>query len=318
MDTPRKRPAVALVGPTASGKTSIALHLAGSLGTEIISVDSRQVYRRLDIGTAKPTPTQLRRAVHHLVDIVDPEERFNVGDYRREVERLLPRFDSQNMIPLFVGGTGLYLKAVLEGLCPAPSASGELRSWLERASRYPAGGLHELLVRIDPESAQRIHPNDTHRLTRALEVYYLTGETLSARQGRHGFGEQPFNAVLCGVRRSREDLRNRIDRRLDQMLSAGFAEEVARLLEEGFDPALPAFRAVGYPQMIRHVQGSISLDEAAAEIRKATWQYARRQMTWFRGVDRLIWIDAAPGAEEEHLAAEVLSLLDTRLEGALE
>lgn len=314
----RKKSAIALVGPTASGKTGIAIHLAASLGTEIINVDSRQVYRRLNIGTAKPTPRQQKAVVHHLLDIVDPSEKFSVGEYRREVERLLPHFENLDMIPFFVGGTGLYLKAVLAGLCPAPPASSDLRRWLERASQFPAGGLHELLRRLDPQAAKRIHPNDAQRLTRALEVYYLTGETISSRQSRHGFSEKPFDAAIIAVRRSSEDLRERIGRRLDEMIAAGFADEVRRLLKEGLDPSLPAFRAVGYPQMIRHVRGELSLDEAVEEIRKATWQYVRRQMTWLRGVGGLLWLDAAPGADESRLAKEVLSLLDTQLDGALE
>jgi tRNA dimethylallyltransferase len=313
-----RKTAVALAGPTASGKTGIALHLASSLGTEVISADSRQIYRRLDIGTAKPTASELKEVPHHLVDFVNPTEKYSVGDYRRAVEELLPRFEEAGMIPLFVGGTGLYLKAVLEGLCPAPPASGELRLWLQRASRFPSGGLHELLRRVDAEAARRIHPNDTYRLTRALEVYYLTGETLSARQGRHRFAERPFDALTVALRRSREDLRERIDRRLEMMMASGFADEVARLLEEGLDPSLPAFRAVGYPQMVRHIRGEATLQETLEEIRRATWQYARRQMTWFRGMEDIVWIDAEPGSSDEDLAGEILSLLDTRPKGNLE
>jgi tRNA dimethylallyltransferase len=318
MTDSERKTAVALAGPTASGKTGIALRLASSLGTEIISADSRQIYRCLDIGTAKPTAAERQEVPHHLVDFVDPSEKYSVGDYRRAVGELLPRFEEAGMIPLFVGGTGLYLKAVLEGLCPAPPASGELRQWLQRASRFPAGGLHELLRRVDAEAARRIHPNDTYRLTRALEVYYLTGETLSARQGRHRFAERPFAALVVALRRSREDLRERIERRLEMMMAAGFADEVARLLKDGLDPSLPAFRAVGYPQMVRHIRGEATLQETLDEIRRATWQYARRQMTWFRGVENIVWIDAEPGSSDEDLAGEILSLLDTRRKGNLE
>ena len=318
MNRDAKKNAVALAGPTASGKTGIGIHLASSLGTEVISVDSRQIYRRLDIGTAKPTAAEVHRVPHHLVDFVDPSEKFSVGDFRRAVGELLPRFEEAEMIPLFVGGTGLYMKAVLEGLCPAPPASGELRLWLQRASHFPAGGLHDLLGRVDAAAARKIHPNDTYRLTRALEVYYLTGETLSSRQGRHRFAERPFTALVCAVRRSREDLRDRIDRRLEMMMAAGFADEVARLLQEGMDPSLPAFRAVGYPQMVRHIRGEATLRETLDEIRRATWQYARRQITWFRGVEDIVWIDAEPDSSDEDLAGEILSLLDTRLKGTLE
>ena len=318
MNRDKEKTAVALAGPTASGKTGVGIHLASFLGTEVISVDSRQIYRRLDIGTAKPNAAELQKARHHLVDFVDPLEKFSVGDYRRAVEKILPRFDEEGMVPLFVGGTGLYMKAVLQGLCPAPPASGELRLWLRRASHFPAGGLHELLSRVDAEAARKIHPNDSYRLTRALEVYYLTGETLSSRQSRHRFAERPFTAHVFAVRRSRDDLRDRIDRRLEIMMSSGFADEVARLLEEGLDPSLPALRAVGYPQMVKHLRGEATLPETLDEIRRATWQYARRQMTWFRGVRDIVWIDAEPRAKDEDLADEILSLLDTRLKGLLE
>jgi tRNA dimethylallyltransferase len=311
-----RKPVIALVGPTASGKTELAITVAQALGTEIINVDSRQIYRRLDIGTAKPTPDQIRRVRHHLIDLADPDEPFSAGSYRKEVVKLLPGFDTRGMVPFFVGGTGFYLKAVLEGLCPAPPASADLRRWLKNAAAFPAGGLHGLLQRIDPDAAAKIHPNDSYRLTRALEVYYLTGERLSSRQERHRFADRPFRTMVIGIRRTQEELKSRIGRRLEAMLEAGFAEEVAGLLEAGYDPALPSLRAVGYPQMIAHVIGETSLEEALEKIRRATWQYARRQMTWFRAVPDIIWIEADPGLEDEVLAEKILALL--RRQGTLE
>jgi tRNA dimethylallyltransferase len=305
-----QKPAIALVGPTASGKTGLALLVAESLGTEIIGVDSRQIYRRLDIGTAKPTAAQVARVPHHLIDLVDPEERYSVGQYRRDVLDLLPRFEEAGRIPFFVGGTGFYLKAVLEGLCPGPEANVDLRHWLQKAAAYPAGGLHSLLQRIDPESADRIHRNDSYRLTRALEVYYVTGETLSDRQKRHRFSDRPFRTVIVGLTREKGELKERMGRRVEEMLDSGFAGEVAGLLEEGYDPSLHSLRAVGYPQMIEHLRGEKSLDEAAEEIRKATWQYARRQLTWFRGVPDVKWLSTEAGRSDESLAEEVLALVD--------
>jgi tRNA dimethylallyltransferase len=309
-NTNGRRPAIALVGPTASGKTGLALLVAESLGTEIIGVDSRQIYRRLDIGTAKPTPAQIRRVPHHLIDLVDPEERYSVGQYRRDVLALLPRFEESGRVPFFVGGTGLYLKAVLQGLCPGPEANLDLRRWLQKAAAYPAGGLHSLLQRIDPESARRIHENDSYRLTRALEVYYLTGETLSDRQKRHRFSDRPFQAVVVGLTRDKAALKERISRRIEEMLDAGFDREVASLLEDGYDPSLHSLRAVGYPQMIEHLRGEKGLDKAVEEIRKATWQYARRQLTWFRGVSEVRWLSAGPGRSDESLAEEIIALVE--------
>ncbi len=304
-----RKPVIALIGPTASGKTGVALLVAEALGTEIIGVDSRQIYRRLDIGTAKPTPAQTGRVPHHLIDLVDPEERYSVGQYRRDVLALLPRFEESGRIPFFVGGTGFYLKAVLEGLCPGPEANLNLRRWLQKAAAYPAGGLHSLLQRIDPESARRLHRNDSYRLTRALEVYYLTGETLSDRQKRHRFSDRPFQTVIVGLTREKKELKERIGRRIEEMLETGFIREVAGLLEDGYDPSLHSLRAVGYPQMIEHLRGEKSLDEAVEEIRKATWQYARRQLTWFRGVPDVKWLSAGPGRSDESLAEEILALV---------
>lgn len=304
-----RKPVIALVGPTASGKTEIAITIAQALGTEIINVDSRQIYRRLDIGTAKPTPDQIRRVRHYLIDLADPDEPFSAGSYRKEVAKLLPGFDERGAVPFFVGGTGFYLKAVLEGLCPAPPASTDLRRWLKSAAAFPAGGLHSLLQRIDPDAAAKIHPHDSYRLTRALEVYYLTGEKLSSRQERHRFADRPFQAMVIGIKRTQEELKSRISRRLETMLEAGFTGEVAGLLEAGYDPALPSLRAVGYPQMIAHVLGETSLEEAREKILRATWQYARRQMTWFRAVPDITWIEADPGLEDEVLAGKIQALL---------
>jgi tRNA dimethylallyltransferase len=309
IDRGERRPAAALVGPTASGKTGVGILVAEALGTEIIGVDSRQVYRRLDIGTAKPTPEQVRRVPHHLTDLVEPDETFSAGRYRKEVEKLLPRLEKEGRVPFFVGGTGLYLKTILEGLCPAPEANADLRRWLGKAAEFPAGGLHDLLKRIDPEAAATIHPNNAHRLTRALEVYYLSGETLSSRQRRHRFADRPFHAVVIGLLRSREELKARISRRLEKMLDAGLVEEVRGLLDAGLDPALPSLHAVGYPQIISHLQGETDLGEAVERIRKATWQYARRQMTWFRASSDITWIEAGGGLGDEALASKVLSLL---------
>jgi len=302
---------IALVGATATGKTAVGILLAEALGTEIIGCDSRQVYRRLDIGSAKPTPVERRRVRHHLVDVADPEERYSAARYRDAVLALLPAFASRARIPLFVGGTGLYLRAALEGLCPAPPGLPGLRRWITAIGETLPGGLHPLLAHVDAAAAARIHPNDDFRLNRALEVFYLSGQTLTEHQRRHRCG-RPASGVrlrLFAIDLPAEEIRRRIGLRLDAMMAAGFLEEARKLHDGGIDPGLPSMRAVGYPELFAHMRGETTLDEALEAIRRATWQYARRQLTWFRGERRVTWIPAAAETSEADLAEVILQRL---------
>ena len=300
---------IALVGATATGKTAVGVLLAEALGTEIIGCDSRQVFRRLDIGSAKPTPAERRRVTHHLVDVADPAEHYSAARYRDAVLALLPSFACRARVPLFVGGTGLYLRAALEGLCPAPAALPALRRWITAIGRTFPGGLHPLLAHVDAAAAARIHPNDSFRLNRGLEVFYLTGQTLTEHQRRHR-DERPSSAVrIFAIDLPGAEIRRRIARRLDAMMAAGFLEEARRLLDEGLDPGLPAMRAVGYPELFAHLRGETTLDSALEAIRRATWQYARRQLTWFRGEQQVTWIPAAAEEPEAALAAAILRRL---------
>lgn len=293
---------IALVGATASGKTAVGILLAEALGTEIIGCDSRQVYRRLDIGSAAPTPAERSRVRHHLVAVVEPSERFSAARYREAVLSLLPAFAARSRVPLFVGGTGLYLRAALEGLCPAPPALPRLRRWIAAVGQTLPGGLHPLLACVDAAAAGRIHPNDSLRINRALEVFYLTGLPLTEHQRRHRERRLPSTARIFAIEVPAAELRRRIDRRLDAMLAAGFLEEARGLLDAGIDPTLPALRAVGYPQLFAHLRGETSFDAALAAVRGATWQYARRQLTWFRAERQITWIPAATAA----VAAELI------------
>lgn len=306
---PDREPAalIALVGPTASGKTGAGLALAEALGTEIVGVDSRQVYRGLDIGTAKPTPEQRRRVPHHLVDCADPDVRFSAGDFERAVLRLLPAFAGRPL--LLVGGTGLYLRAVLQGICPTPPPSPAVRRWLDALAAARPEGLHALLRRVDPAAAERIHPHDRYRAGRALEVYLTCGEPLSLRQRLHREAGPPRRVALFGLEVPAAELKRRIAQRLEEMIGAGFVGEVSGLLAAGHDQSLPAFRAVGYPQFAAHVRGACTLADAAEATRRETWQYARRQLTWFRAQPGIRWIDAPAGRTEEALAAEILEHL---------
>ena len=297
---------IALVGPTATGKTAVGILLAAALGTEIIGCDSRQVYRRLDVGTAKPTPAERSRVRHHLVDVVEPTERYNAARYREEVHALLSACPACARIPLFVGGTGLYLRAALEGLCPAPASIPSLRRWLATLAATIPDGPHPLLARIDPHAAARIHPNDRYRITRALEVFYLSGQTLTAHHKHHRIARPPRAARIFAIDLDATAIRLRIDMRLEAMMEAGFLDEARRLLEEGIDPGLPALRAVGYPELFAHLRGESTLDAAMTAIRRATWQYARRQLTWFRAEPGVTWIPADATTSAAALAAAVL------------
>lgn len=300
---------IALVGATASGKTAVGLLLAEALDTEIVGCDSRQIYRRLDIGSAKPTPAERARVRHHLVDVADPGERYSAARYRDAVVALLPAFARRSRSALFVGGTGLYLRAALEGLCPAPPALPGLRRWITAIGRTCPGGLHPLLARVDPRAAARIHPNDGLRLNRALEVFYLSGLPLSEHQRRHRDLRPPSAARIFAIDLPGEVLRGRIDRRLDGMMAAGFLEEARSLLDAGVDPALPAMRAVGYPELFAYLRGQTTLDAALEAVRRATWQYARRQLTWFRAERRLTWIAAGAATSASALAELILERL---------
>jgi len=301
--------AIALVGATATGKTAVGIHLAEALDTEIVGCDSRQVYRGLIIGSAQPTFAERRRVRHHLVGAIDPAERYSAARYREAVLALLPGFVARSRAPLFVGGTGLYLRAALDGLCPAPPAAHTLRRWLAAVGRELPGGLHPLLARVDAAGAARIHPNDDLRLNRALEVYYLSGTTISDQQTRHRAGRATSTARIFAIDLPAAELRLRIDQRLDAMLTAGFLEEARTLLAAGLDPALPALRAVGYPELFAHLRGETTLDAAIEATRRATWQYARRQLTWFRGERRITWIPATATSTAAELAAQILKNL---------
>jgi len=287
----------------------VGILLAEALDTEIIGCDSRQVYCRLDIGSAKPTLAERRRVRHHLVDIADPAERYSAAQYREAVLALLPGFASRARAPLFVGGTGLYLRAAIEGLCPAPAAVPGLRRWLAEIGQTLPGGLHALLARVDAPAAARIHPHDSFRLNRALEVFFLSGMTLTEHHQRHR-DESPSRAVrIFAIDLPGAEIRRRINLRLDAMMASGFLEEARNLLDEGLDPTLPALRAVGYPELFAHVRKETTLDTAIEAIRRATWQYARRQMTWFRGVSQVSWVPASAETSEEAIAGMVLQRL---------
>jgi tRNA dimethylallyltransferase len=294
---------IALVGPTGAGKTELGIALAQRFGAEIINADSRQVYRRLDIGSAKPTPAQRSAVPHHVVDVVEPDEPFDCARFRALALAAIDDITRRGKRVLIVGGTGLYIKAVLRGLFDGPSRDVAVRTALLREEEQAPGTLHVRLCAVDPVAAARLHPHDRMRLIRALEVFHLTGRPISDWQAEHRFGSTAFDARLLGLSLPRPDLYARINARCQAMVDAGLIDEVRALSADGFAADLPALRSPGYREIGEYVRGLCDLPTAIARMAKATRHLAKRQLTWFRADPQIIW--CAP-----HLAALQQSTTD--------
>lgn len=294
-----------LVGPTAVGKTSVALVLAKAIGAEIVGADSRQVYRGMDIGTAKPTPLERAAVAHHLLDVADPDEPFAVADYLRLAHNILTRLEAAGTPAVVVGGTGLYIRALRKGLCKAPPADPLLRArLLAEEQREGAGVLHRRLLAVDPVAAGRIPPGDLRRIVRALEVHLLTGVPLSALQQQWQWAPVKSDPVV-GLAMDRSALARRIDDRVDAMMARGFLEEVRGVLARGDRKGLPAMQGLGYRELADHLEGLLSLDEAIRLMKKRTKAYAKRQETWFRREEGIRWVEVLPDETPEAVAAKV-------------
>jgi len=289
---------VALVGSTAVGKTGLALRLARTLDAEIVSADSMQIYRGMDIGTAKPTPEQQALAPHHLIDIVDPDEAFHAGRYREAADRAVEGIRGRGKLPLVVGGTGLYIKALLHGLFHDPPAEPRA-SWAERLASYGrfAGDPHEALARVDPATARTIHPHDRVRARRALDVFVRTGKSITALRDLHGFQENRYDALVVGLRMDRTSLVRRIDARVDAMVRAGLLDEVRGLLDDGYGADLPSMKGLGYRHMVRFLEGAWSMETATENLKRDTRRYAKRQRTWFEHQETVVWFHGPDPAE---------------------
>lgn len=298
-----------LAGPTASGKSAVALALAERLGGEIISVDSMQVYRGLDVGTAKPGSAERARVPHHLIDVVDPDQPFSAADFVRLARAAVVEIERRGHVPVFCGGTGLYFKAWLEGLGEAPAPDPALRAVLE-ATPLPA--LLEELRAGDPETFARIDRANPRRVIRAVEVLRLTGRPWSAQ--RAAWESPPAGSagpagVVFGLRRGPADLRARLEARVEAMFAAGLVEETRGLLERGLARNRTALQALGYRQVVEHLRGERGLAETLALVKRKTWQFARRQLTWFRHQLPMHWLDVAPEEPPEVTARRILSVL---------
>lgn len=277
--------AIFIMGPTASGKTSLAIELCQHFSCELISVDSALVYKDMNIGTAKPTDAELEQAPHRLINLIDPSEAYSAADFRRDALAAMAEVTKAGRIPVLVGGTMLYFKALLEGLSPLPSADAQIRLDIEsQAQTQGWEALHQQLADIDPVAAARIHPNDPQRLSRALEVYRISGKTLTELT-QHKGDPLPYKVLQFAIApNERAELHRRIDLRFEQMLAQGFEQEVRDLYERGdLHPDLPSIRCVGYRQMWDYLSGVVSYDEMVARGQAATRQLAKRQLTWLRG-----------------------------------
>ncbi len=283
---------VVIVGPTASGKTDLAVRLAERFHGEIVNADSMQVYRGMDIGTAKPSPELRRRIPHHLIDIIDPDTNFSAADFRNKATGVIADIIDRGKTVFIVGGTGLYIRALLQGLVDSPSGAGPVRRELEEMARNKGNAsLLKELALIDPLTAARLHQNDLVRIVRALEVYRLTGRPISQERSGHGFAGDYYRTLKIGLSVERPELYDRIDRRVEQMIATGLADEVKALLEKGYSPGLKALRAIGYRQICACLAGEYCLDEAIRLIKRDTRHYAKRQLTWFKTDNEIYWVE---------------------------
>lgn len=305
------RPLVVLLGPTAVGKSRIATHVAKHLDTDVLAADSRQVYRGMDIGTDKPTAEERQAVPHRLIDVVDPSETFNAGWYRRLAMVEIERLYSAGRLPFVVGGTGLYIRTLVRGLCPAPQADPHVRAELKKLKdEQGRDGLYAELTRADPETAARLHPNDESKVIRALEVSRVSGRPLSTIQAEHGFHETPFSALLIGLERRKETLYRRIEERIDWQLTHGMIEETRLLLGQGYGRELGPMKGLGYRQVAAYLANECDYAEMVRRFKRDTRRFAKRQMTWFRSEAGVVWLSIEGSESYERTAERVIALID--------
>ncbi len=301
-----QKPILIIAGPTAVGKTDASLLLAQEWGAEIVSADSMQIYRGMDIGTAKPTPEQRKLVYHHLLDIVEPNQPYSVGDYLRDARAAIDAIITSGGVPIVVGGTGLYIRALTRGLFHGPPADLDLRErLLRRESEGEPGLLYSELVKVDPEAAVKIHPNDLRRTVRALEVYYLKDRKLSDFQQEHGFKEKTHKFRLIFLVRGRSELYGRIEKRVEQMLDCGLEAEVKTLMDRGISPESASMQGLGYKHFMEHFLGKVSRDEAVALFKRDTRRFAKRQFTWFRREPEAVWVDISGLADSGEISEQI-------------
>ena len=302
-----KKPLVVIVGPTAVGKSEVAIELAKKINGEIVSCDSRQVYEHLNIGTAKPTKEERKKIPHHLIDIIKPHEEFNAFLYAQKAHKTISKIHRKRKIPILVGGSGLYLRAVINGIFPGAGKNKEIRKRLEK---FSSGTLYKRLKEADPKTALRLHPHDKVRIIRALEVYELTGQLISALQ-KVSKGKKPdYDLTMIGLKRKREELYKRINRRVEEMIEEGLVKEVKDLLKRGFSKDLIALKGLGYREIIGYLDGEYDLKEAIRLLKRNSRRFAKRQLTWFNKDRRIHWIEIAEKDSANRVASQITNIVE--------
>jgi len=307
----RFKPVVVMVGPTAVGKSRVAVEVAKAFETEILTADSRQVYRGMDVGTDKPVLEARQGVPHRLIDLVDPDKSFNAGLYRRQAVDEIERLYRNRRLPLVVGGTGLYVRTLLKGLCDAPPADPIVRAALRQESKDQGfDHLYARLVDVDPAAAARLHPRDESKVIRALEVHQLSGRRMSEFQQEHGFAERPFSALIIGLNRERGALYRRIEERIDWQMAHGLTEETKQLLAQGYQRDSAAMKGLGYRQVAEHLAGEYDVAEMVRRFKRDTRHFSKRQMTWFRKEPGIQWLTIKESESVQHTAALVIGQVD--------
>jgi tRNA dimethylallyltransferase len=285
-----------IVGPTGVGKTQAALELAERSGAQILSADSRQIYRYMDIGTAKPSPKERKRVKHYFIDIVNPDQTYTAGDYGQQARQQLQDLFRREKTPIVVGGSGLYLRALLDGFSPELLSDPEIKNQLVAELKISGSiELHRRLREVDPQAAERIHPHDSQRILRALEVFQITGKKISGLQNVPPQDKLEFTPLVVGLNMERRKLYQRIEQRVERMIEEGLVEEVKKLLEMGYDKDLNSLKTVGYKEVFPLLEGGRALKETVEEIKKNSRRYAKRQLTWFCKDPKVRWIENFSG-----------------------
>ena len=301
---------VVIGGPTAVGKTGVTIRVAERIYGEVVNADSMQIYRYMNIGTAKPTPEERRRIAHHMIDVADPDESYDAARFSLEARKAADGVLKRHRVPLVAGGTGFYIRAFLYGLCDAAPEDPAIRVRLrEEAGRSGAESMHRKLAACDPEAAGKIHPNDIYRIVRALEVYETCGIPLTEFRRRHAFADAPYESLSIVLDMDRTELYERIDRRVDRMVAEGLAEEVERLFEMGYDERLKPMQSLGYRHMGDYIRGRVDRDTAVETLKRDTRHYAKRQLTWFRKDPQALWFSPA---QTDRIAGAIGAFLERK------
>ncbi|SHK71172.1 tRNA (adenosine(37)-N6)-dimethylallyltransferase MiaA [Desulforamulus aeronauticus] len=300
------KPLVVIVGPTAAGKTEVAIELAKRLQGEVISADSMLVYRGMDIGTAKPTPEEMQGIPHYMIDIANPDEEFSVAMFQKGAEQLIETITERGHLPFLVGGTGLYVRSVIDhyDFTPAPKDDTLRQKLMEEAANLGPLAMHQKLAEVDSATAARLHPNDTRRVIRALEVYYQTGKPITEYQYNDKVNQPKYRLFMFGLTMDRQLLYRRIEQRVDLMVTRGLVQEV-RALQKKYSTLGTALQGLGYKEIIAHLEGACTLEEALETLKRNTRRFAKRQLTWFRADKRIQWIELEEFTDRSEIAKEI-------------